>query len=268
MTRLPRMDDHEHSRRPMGRATLLVALGGTLLAGLLVGLGLWQVERLHWKVDLIDRVEARVRLPPIDAPSADEWAALDPAGLEYRPVRLQGRFLHDAETRVQALTEHGGGHWVMTPLVRPDGETILVNRGFVPPERMDPATRLPDPADESVEITGLLRLSEPGGDFLRSNDPQAGRWFSRDVAAIAKALDIPRALPFFVDADTASGTQDFPVGGLTVLSFRNPHLGYAITWFALAAMVVAGTIYIVLDDRRRRRTFAEREQPALSTGTN
>ena len=89
--------------------------------------------------------------------------------------------------------------------------------------------------DGTVEVTGLLRMTQPDGAFLRKNDPQAGRWYSRDVAALSAQHGIAQAAPYFIDAE-AGADDRLPIGGLTVVSFRNNHLGYALTWFALAAL--------------------------------
>ena len=199
-----------------------------MFAVLFAGLGVWQVERLQWKLELIRTVEARLAAAPEAVPPS-QWPAIDARDDAYRRVVARGRFLHDRETLTQALTEDGAGWWVMTPL-RTQGGDILVNRGFVPEERRDPANR-PAPQGE-VTVTGLLRLSEPGGGFLRRNDPAAGRWYSRDVEAIARARGLERAAPFFIDADAATSPGS-PKGGMTVIQFRNPHLVYALTWFGL-----------------------------------
>lgn len=156
---------------------------------------------------------------------------------EYRRVRLTGIFRHDRETLVQALTERGAGFWVMTPLTGPAGP-VLVNRGFVPAERRDPAARAAGQVRGPVTVVGLVRRSEPGGGFLRANDPAAERWHSRDVAAIAHARGLGPVARVFVDADAGPNADGWPVGGLTVVRFRNTHLVYALTWFALAAMSV------------------------------
>ena len=155
--------------------------------------------------------------------------------------------LHDREVRTLAVTELGAGYWVITPLATPDF-TVLVNRGFVPQDRRDPATRAAGQAAGPVTISGLLRFSEPGGGFLRANDPGAGRWYSRDVAAIAAAERLEGAVaPYFIDADATANPGGLPVGGLTVVRFRNPHLSYALTWFALAG----GLVWLALRARER-----------------
>nr|WP_249137967.1 SURF1 family protein [Bradyrhizobium canariense] len=207
---------------------------------LLIALGIWQIERRAWKLALIDRVEQRVHAPAQPIPSSASWPAVSAAADEYRHVRVTGRFLHDRETLVQAVTELGPGYWVMTPLKRDDGTLVLVDRGFVPSERRDASTRRDGNPQGQVEITGLLRVTEPKGGFLRNNVPQHNRWYSRDVAAIAAARGLDHVAPFFVDADAGSQSGSGPTGGLTVISFPNNHLIYALTWFALAFMLAGG----------------------------
>ncbi|MGH6999350.1 MAG: SURF1 family protein [Phenylobacterium sp.] len=214
----------------------LFALVCLLLAAGFTALGVWQLERRAWKLDLIARVDARIHAPPRQL--ADLRGVSDADA--YRRVRLEGTFQNDHETLVQALTERGAGWWVMTPLRTPAG-IVLVNRGFVPAAYRDPATR-PPPAG-AVEVAGLLRASEPGGGFLRSNDPASNRWYSRDVAAIARARGLAEVAPVFVDAEAAPGSG-YPVGGLTVVAFRNAHLTYALTWFGLAALSLLGAAIV------------------------
>ena len=163
---------------------------------------------------------------------------------EYRKVRVTGVFRHERETLVNASTELGSGFWVLTPMQMNDGTDVLVNRGFVPPNRRDRATRAATQPRGEVTVTGLLRIGEVGHGligYLRRDDPAADRWYWRDVKAIGAARGLQRLAPYFIDAEATpdpSGTQ--PVGGLTVISFPNNHLVYALTWFALATMAAAG----------------------------
>ena len=113
----------------------------------------------------------------------------------------------------------------------------------MPSERREASTRRDGNPDGRVEITGLLRISEPKGGFLRNNVPQHNRWYSRDVAAIATARGLHDVAPFFVDADAGSQSAGGPIGGLTVVRFPNNHLIYALTWFALAFML-AGRLFV------------------------
>jgi surfeit locus 1 family protein len=148
------------------------------------------------------------------------------------------------------VTDFGPGWWVITPLRTPGG-TVLVNRGFVPPERRASGTRRLGSPSGSAVVTGLLRTSEPGGGFLRRNDPAANRWYSRDVAAIARARGLSGVAPFFVDADATPNPGGYPVGGLTVVAFRNTHLVYALTWFALATLAIGGMMLVLRQGRVR-----------------
>lgn len=233
-------------------ATVLVALAvcGVLLCAGFAALGLWQVERLGWKQALIAQIGRELQAEPAPAPGPDAWGGLERERDEYRRLRLQGRFADDRQVLVRASTELGAGFWVLTPLRMPDGWWLLVNRGFVPPGQRD---RIP-PGAEAQGLVGLLRFSEPGGSLLQGNQPQQGRWYSRDVAAIAAAQGLQGPVaPYFVDLQAAPGATEWPRAGLTVLRFSNNHLMYAITWFALAAMVAAAVGYVAFDERRLRR---------------
>ena len=210
---------------------------------LFTALGVWQAERREWKLDLIARVNARVAAAPTAVPPPSAWPNLDPAEIEYRRVRVTGVFLHERETLVDALTERGPGSWVLTPLQTTAG-IILVNRGFVPPERRPASTREPGQLQGPVSVTGLLRLSELKGRILRPNDPAQNRWYSRDVAAISAARRLRNPAPFFIDADASSNPGGLPLGGLTIIQFRNTHLVYALTWFALAVLCAAGVVLL------------------------
>ncbi|WP_242224622.1 SURF1 family protein [Shinella zoogloeoides] len=224
-------------RSPRARYVLTGCL--FCLAVVFLALGTWQVQRLFWKLNLIERVESRIHAAPVAAPARAEWPNVAREKDEYRRVTANGLFRHDRTALVQAVTERGAGFWVLTPLVLADGSTLLVNRGFVPTDRSSPEARLASEiAAGPVAVTGLLRMSEPGGAFLRSNDPVSERWFSRDVSAIAAARGLEDVAPYFIDADATPNPGGLPIGGLTVVAFRNSHLVYALTWYALAAMSV------------------------------
>ena len=250
----PTASPSHNGPRPAGRLAVLGLLA-LIAFCVLLSLGWWQVERRAWKLALMERVEQRVNAAPVALPPPERWPQVTAASDEYRVVQAQGRFLHERETLVQSLSDLGSGFWVLTPLELADGRIVLVNRGFVPPEKRERATRQAGEPQGPVRITGLLRVSEPGGGFLRRNDPAAGRWYSRDVAGIAAARALPadKVAPFFIDArkDPAAEAGQ-PVGGLTVISFRNNHLVYALTWFALALLVAAAAGWVWREERRLR----------------
>lgn len=249
---MPASDTSGAARRRSPAA--LALLGFLALLGIigLVALGNWQVERRAWKLDLIARVDARVHAAPAPLPPRAEWRRVTAAADEYRRVQASGIFLYDRETLTQAATSLGAGFWVMTPLRMQDG-TLLVNRGFVPSDRRDRASRAAAEQPGEVTVTGLLRMTEPKGGFLRSNDPAANRWHSRDVEAIALARGLSDVAPFFLDADATPNPGGLPVGGMTVISFPNSHLVYALTWYALALMLAGATAYVAREEWRARR---------------
>jgi surfeit locus 1 family protein len=242
--------EHEQAspRKRGGRIGLVAA--ALVLIVLFAGLGTWQVQRLQWKLALIERVETRVHAAPVAPPPPAHWGQISAQSDEYRRVSLAGHYLYQFTTPVQAVSGLGAGWWLVTPLCTDDGYIVLVNRGFVPMEQGGPS-RYParaapagSPACQpgaGAPVTGLLRVTEPKGGFLRTNDPAHNRWYSRDVQAIAKARGLYNVAPYFVDAakdQDPAGAPDHPVGGLTVITFHNSHLVYAITWYSLALMVI------------------------------
>jgi surfeit locus 1 family protein len=252
--------DHSAHNTPAGRqrsaaARAALAVCAALAFAGFFALGTWQVERRAWKLDLIARVDQRVHAPAATAPGRDNWPQVNAADDEYRHLRIAGTFLHDKETLVQASTRLGAGFWVLTPLQAADGTVVLVNRGFVPPEARERGARTATESKGETTVTGLLRITEPQGGFLRKNDPAAERWFSRDVQAVAKARGLNNVAPYFVDAEadpsSSAETSDYPVRGLTVIAFPNSHLVYALTWYGLALMVLGAAWFVWRDGRRR-----------------
>jgi surfeit locus 1 family protein len=245
--------------RPRQRPTLLrlalLALALLACAGF-IALGTWQVHRLRWKLDLIERVGQRVHAGAVPAPAPADWPAVNAASDEYRRVKVSGALLAAQAAKVQASTELGSGYWLLAPLRTADGTVTMINLGFIPPGQA--RDTLPPQASAPFEVSGLLRMAEPGGGFLRRNDPAADRWYSRDVAAIAAARGLSAAAPYFIDADAATAARlpaggVAPVGGLTVVSFQNNHLVYALTWYGLALMMAGACFWVVRDERRRSR---------------
>lgn len=236
------------ARRPYGLAALLLAAIAVFAV-----LGVWQVQRLHWKHALIARVEARVHAAPVDLPGDARLSGAGGHDLEYLRVRLSGVYQGKATALVRAATDLGTGYWTMTPLRLDadgtgDARQVWINRGFVP-EGTSRATAAASTPEGRVEVTGLLRSSEPGGSLLQANRPQDDRWYSRDVAALAAARKVGAVVPAFVDVQvetaalpTASAVK--PVAGLTQVHFPDNHLMYALTWFAMALLSAGALAYI------------------------
>ena len=194
-------------------------------------------------------------------PSPDRLEDMDTTTFEYLRVEVTGTYRAEASALVRAATELGTGYWAMTPMDTDQGETIWINRGFLPAGTRLATARTSVPLGE-VSVIGLLRPSEPDGSLLQANRPADERWYSRDVAALSDARAMRETvLPVFVDAQSERATAPAParaapagpdpVPGLTVVNFPDNHLGYAITWFALALMS-AGAILMVWRRAGRR----------------
>lgn len=223
----------------------------------LVGLGLWQMQRLHWKEDLIARIAARAHAAPTALPAEREWPDLRPDDYDYRHVRLAGVFDHSKEALVfrgsaDGKAGAGGpGYLVLTPLRLADGAIVIVNRGFTPLAARDPSKRIAGQIAGEVALTGLMRPPEPRNAFTPADIPAKGEWYTRDPAAIAAHFALTRVAPFSVDADAMNPPPAIgPAGGATVLSAPNNHLSYALTWFGLAATLVV--VFAVYARRRLR----------------
>lgn len=223
-------------RRPLWLRIALL-LGGVALIGVFVALGNWQLRRLSWKTELITAVEARAFGTPKGLP--DRFDDKDHA---YLRVAVPARTLR-GHLRVKAVTELGPGFWIMRPVETHAG-LLWVNQGFVP-NGWDAA--LP-PLPPSV--SGLLRPTMPEGTLLERNDPETGRWVSRDTAAMAAHLNLGPALPYFLDADHIGAAGDWPRGGMTKVTFRNTHLSYALTWYTLAALLAGTLLWMIATPRK------------------
>jgi surfeit locus 1 family protein len=230
------------------RTLIVPGIAVLIVFAILCGLGVWQVQRLAWKEALIARVDSRLDDPPVPAPGPADWAALDLAEREYQPVSLTGRYLNDREARiVYVLTAPKGpvggvGYLVMTPFRTDEGWIAYVNRGFVPQANAAPETRAAGQIEGETTVTGLLRHTHGRSWFDPADDPAGNAWFSRDPKVWAAAAGLPAAeiAPYIVDAGYDPALPGgLPQGGETLVTFPNSHLGYAITWFGLAAALVA-----------------------------
>ena len=217
------------------RSLLAPVLLTLVMGAVLIGLGAWQLQRLAWKNAIVARIETRTRAPAQPLPPPSAWADLKADNYEYRRVTLEGTFDHAKEARVFRGTAAGPGYFVLTPLRLTSGGTVIVNRGFVPMDRADPASRQEGEVTGPVRVTGLMRSPEPRNTFTPADNPGAGRYFTRDAALIAAHFGLRDAAPFSVDADASPVPGGLPRGGTTEVSIPNNHLSYALTWFGLAA---------------------------------
>ncbi|WP_415749046.1 SURF1 family protein [Thalassospira lucentensis] len=208
---------------------------------ILVGLGSWQVDRLFWKQNLIEQREAQASLPPIAVPVDVE---LDPA-MSFRAAFAEGRFLNDQEKYLMARTLRGNvGFQLITPLEQEDGRIILVNRGWVPTDNRDPATRPESLIETPVRVTGVLRLPREKHWAQPENDALENQWFYVDVDHMAEDSGADLASPYYLELDDNPVPGGLPIGGQAKVQLPNNHLQYAITWYSLAlSLIVVFVIY-------------------------
>ena len=207
----------------------------TVLFASLVALGVWQLDRLQWKLALIAEVNRNLAAAPI---SLDRALALGDA-VQYRRVALDGYFENAGEVYAFATGNSGEPvYHVLTPFVTEDGRRLLVDRGYVPRDRLDPATRRNGLLQGARHVVGVWRVPDAPGAFTPAPDMAHRIWYARDLAGIAKAAGIAFSAPAIVEADATPNPGGWPKGGQTRVTFRNEHLQYAITWFALAAALL------------------------------
>lgn len=230
------------SGRSRSRPVLLLGLAFVLFVALLA-LGTWQVQRLHWKEDLLATIDQRTHAPPLPLAQVEkQFAATN--DVDYTPVKLTGTFLHQGERHFYATWEGDAGFNVYTPLQLDDGRFVLVNRGFVPYDLKDPAKRRQGEISGKVTVTGLARNPLPGKPsmMLPDNDLAKNIFYWKDRDAMASTAGLPAGavlVPFFVDADKTPNPGGLPVGGVTIIDLPNNHLQYAVTWYGLAAALAA-----------------------------
>jgi surfeit locus 1 family protein len=228
------------------RPQLWPSVAAAVALAVLLALGSWQVERLHWKEALIAERAAQLAAPPEPLPAqTDDWRAWD-----FRRVSVAGEFRHEEEQLYGIEAVEGRvGHHVLTPLVRPDGSALLVDRGWVPADRAHPAARREGQLEGEVEITGIARYrgADRPGWFTPDNQPDERLWYSYDLPALEAAVGM-ELLPVVVEADATATPGGLPQGGRTHLELPNNHLQYAITWYGLAGALVA--IYVAVSLER------------------
>ena len=210
------------------------------LAGVavLLSLGFWQLSRLEWKLGVIAAIDARIADAPGPLPDRP-----DPAGDRYRPVTVEGDYTGEMVRVLSSRPGTGVGTLVLAVLVTPEGRRILVDRGFV----ADAAPGVMNFAATGVSVTGNLLWPADSDSFTPAPDLARGLWFSREVGPIAAHLGTE---PVLIVA-----RQDTPVPGLIPVPInsrdvKNDHLGYAITWFLLAAVWAVMTSALVWRIRR------------------
>jgi surfeit locus 1 family protein len=211
----------------------LTAVCAVLLA-FLVGLGVWQLQRLQWKLGLIAEVNRNMQMRPV---SLDQPGfKMEERETDYTRVSATGRFDNARESYLYGIGSDGQPDYhVIAPFILRDGRTYLVDRGIVPLDRRDPSTRLAGQIQGETRLIGIWRWGLAPGYFTPKPDLSKHIWYSRDVSDIARADRVKLAQPALIEADAKPNPGGWPKGGQTQVEFRNEHLQYAITWFLMAA---------------------------------
>jgi surfeit locus 1 family protein len=219
---------------------------------ILLSLGAWQVKRLAWKEALIAQLEAKALAAPVSLPRAVEIAAQgeDP---EFMRVAFTGRYLHDSWKKMITTYDGGQGWTIITPAVSDDGWAVMVDRGRLPDNRLKDFAR---PGGE-VTIEGVIRAYRGGkGTYDPENDPAANLWYWWDVPAMLAASSLPagaKPFPYVLQLAPGEARGEFPRPDAPKAKLANNHLGYAITWFGLAATLLAVAGFYIRELRKRQK---------------
>lgn len=221
------------------------ALGPTIATALmlpvLIGLGAWQVQRLHWKEGILAALDRNMHAAPL---SLDKSAPIaNTTQNQYLRVTARGRFDNDRESYLFASDIQGNaGYHVVTPFTTDAGRTYLIDRGYVPREKLAPYLRREGQLAGETTVTGLWRWQETSGLFTPAPDIAHRTWYARTATAIADANHLKLTQPVIIDADATPNPGGWPKGGQTIIDIPNNHLSYAFTWFGLAVVLMG--IYI------------------------
>lgn len=246
------VDDHmPASRSRVGRVAGFILVLAAF--AVLVALGTWQMQRLQWKEALIGAIAERRSAPAVSLEKIEAMAAAG-EDIDYRTVHVSGIYDHGRERHFFATHEGRTGFYVFTPLMLADARALFVNRGFVPFEKKDPSGRSEGQIAGKVTVSGLARprLAGKPSSLVPDNDTAKNIFYWKDLGAMANSAGIStdRVVPFFIDADAAPNPGGLPIGGVTQFDLPNNHLQYALTWYGLAAALVAVCgVYVY---RRRR----------------
>lgn len=208
-------------------------------------LGTWQVQRLKWKTDLVEKLKTRTNFQPIELPENLE----DLDTKEYYPIKVRGKFLYDKEfmAAYRSLIKDGKpsdnyfsfgsqsqrGYHIITPFKLADRDlTILVNRGWIPKTMKNSSEIQKTNIQDEQEIVGILRLKERRPPFIPKNRPQQNMWYYRDVDEMAEKGN---ASPIYIEMVFNKNLNQYPIGGQTRIELRNEHLSYLLTWYCLSA---------------------------------
>lgn len=213
------------------RLLLLVIFGVGGLA-LLLSLGVWQVQRLEWKTAVLDDIENRVASEPEPLP-AEPGPEFD----RYLPVSVTGEVTGEPLHVLFSMQELGAAYRLIAPFRTEDGRSILIDLGAISANAKDDPRVFPP-----LTITGNLHWPDETDSFTPEPERDRNIWFARDVELMSRELDTEPVLVVARSSKPAlTGVTQVPIG---ITNIPNDHLGYAITWFSLAAIWAGMTVLL------------------------
>ncbi len=224
----------------MLRRIIFPILMGIVGCAFLIGLGVWQVQRMHWKEGVLARIEAKIHGDPVALPAS---AGLTEAEDEYRAVIVEGGFTGEFIELLAGQKGTSPGVRIIEAFAAADGRRILVDRGF-----LEDAARATPLSEGAEQVTGNLLWPDDSDSFTPPPDPKSGLWFARDLPAMAAKLETETTL-IVASRPTGDGIEPVPVD---TSSIPNDHWGYAIQWFLLAATWAGMTVFLLWRIRTRK----------------
>lgn len=209
---------------------LAVVGGGGVVA--LLALGFWQLDRLAWKNARIAEIELRLAAAPALVQGSEA-----PADDNFQPATASGRFAGQRQARfLTSQRPHGPGFRLISAFELESGETILVDRGFAPEAEAPRGGDAPTPPAGDVQLVGALHWPNEASAFTPDPNMDDGIWYARDVESLAEWLDAAPVMLVLAEQPTGAATTPWPQPDPVSVDLPNDHLGYAVTWFALAAI--------------------------------
>jgi surfeit locus 1 family protein len=212
------------------RLLLLPALMTAAMLAVLLALGIWQIERLHWKEALLAQIARAEAAPAAPLPNEPEpYSKVQATGrLRDDLAATYGADVRDTPTGTQLGTQ------LIVPLERADGETILIDRGWVPELRPRPIAK----PEGDVTVEGYVHPGDRHGMFSAPDSPATRQFYTLDPASIGAALGLPHVAPYVLIVVGQPPPERYPDPARHLPRPPNNHLSYAITWFGLAFALV------------------------------
>ncbi|MEO7851571.1 MAG: SURF1 family protein [Rubrivivax sp.] len=223
---------------------LLAALLGSLLCA---RLGLWQLDRAAQKTALFESRQQAVALPSL-APSQLPRTPAEIEPLLHRRVLVEGRWLTDKTVYLENRQMNGApGFYVVTPLLLPDGDVLLVQRGWLPRNVRERSRLAPfDTAEGTVRIEGRIAS---GFARLYEFDAAASGAIRQNlnVESYARQTGLPLLPVVLVQIEDATASPDGLLRQWSPATLDvSRHHGYAFQWFALSALIAGLYVWFQL----------------------